>query len=353
MTVAAEETSATTTPQTTTPQTQAGPGQDSGETSDSLGTELQGATETTSNSVNQDELTGEIDEDNLIQTGQSVISVEDQVLPEVVINGERELPDNYQYWINLALDKKNMPIDVLINGRYLKTTKDALVINNTTYVPVRALFQAFGYKDISFDSVTYTVITKGEQGEFQFLLNTNEVLINGVSMNMEKPSLIVNGVGMVPLRFVSEYFKFSLVWDAKYYSVNLINADYPIDESALGGRFYSYEEFLTFTKLIMREAGSVSYETKHGVASVVLNQVRHPGLENTLHGVIFAVSRSPHFPPAHKANFQDTVPNKECIMAAKMTLRGENSAGTCIFFNTRPFKGKTIYKVSDGVYFCY
>jgi len=311
----------------------------------------------TSDSTSPDNLTGDIDESQLTETTEDATDIvqpdEAEILPEFVFYGERQVPEGFQRLIDIALDTTNMPIDVLVNGKYLKSTKDALMINNTTYVPIRAIFEVLGYKDIAFDNETYKVTTKSTLGEFQFLLNTTEVYVNGVSTHMEQPSLMINGTTMIPLRFISEFFKFQITWDSKYYTVSLTNTAFPVNQAALNGRFYTFDELTTFSKLIMKEAGGTSYATKHAVASVVMNQVRHPGLPNTVNGVIYYVSRSAHFPPAHKAGFLDTVPNKECIMAAKMTLRGENSAGTCIYFNTRPFKGKTVFKVSDGVYFCY
>lgn len=307
----------------------------------------------TSELSSQDDLTGDIDDTNLSENEEIVDSEQTELLPEFDYSGQKELPAGYERYIALALDKKNMPIDILINGSYLKTDTDALLINNTTYVPLRAIFVALGYKDIKFDASTYKATAIGQLGNFEFLLNSNEVYINEKLVQMDQPSLMVNGRTMVPVRFISEYFKFNIAWDPFYSTVNLVNTTFAVNTASLNGRFYSYDEFTTFAKLIMKEAGGTSYETKHAVASVVMNQVRHPGLPNTINGVIFAVSRSAHFPPAHKAGFLDTVPNKECIMAAKMTLRGENSVGPCIYFNTRPFKGKTVYKVSDGVYFCY
>lgn len=309
--------------------------------------------EEASDSSSQEDLTGEIDDTNLSEEETTPDSEQPEELPEFTYVGQKELPEGYERFIDLALDKKNMPIDILINGHYLKTDTDALIINNTTYVPLRAIFVAFGYKDIKFDNESYKATANGALGDFEFLLNSNEVYINGKSVQMDQPSLLVKGKTMVPVRFVSEFFKFNIAFDSFYNTVNLVNTKFEVNAASLDGRFYTYEEFTTFAKLIMKEAGGTSYETKHAVASVVMNQVRHPGLPNTINGVIFAVSRSPHFPPAHKAGFLDTVPNRECIMAAKMTLRGENSVGPCIYFNTRPFKGKTVYKVSDGVYFCY
>lgn len=309
--------------------------------------------EDTSELSGQEDLTGDIDDTNLTENEAIVDSEQNEILPEFDCVGQKELPEGYQRYIDLALDKKNMPIDLLINGSYLKSDTDALLINNTTYVPLRAIFVALGYKDIKFDGATYKATAFGTLGDFEFLLNSNDVYINGDLVQMDQPSLMVNGRTMVPVRFVSQYFKFNIVWDPFYCTVNLVNTTFPVNTASLNGRFYSYDEFTTFAKLIMKEAGGTSYETKHAVASVVMNQVRHPGLANTINGVIYAVSKSAHFPPAHKAGFLDTVPNRECIMAAKMTLRGENSVGPCIYFNTRPFKGKTVYKVSDGVYFCY
>jgi len=274
-------------------------------------------------------------------------------LYEMRFKGTREISEELMTSIKAGLASHNMPIDIVVNEKYLETDVDALVIDNRTYVPLRAIVEAFNFTDVTWNEDFYKATFKAGAKEVEFLINTPKVIVNGKELLMDTSSLIIDNRTMVPIRFISEFLGFNVKWDSVYYVVTLTHESYVVNEDKLDGRFYSVEELKTFSKLVYKEAGSVSYETKHGIASVVMNQVRNIYLENTINGVIFAESRSEHFPPAHKAGFQDTVPNKDSVLAVKKVLRGENSVGTCLYFNTSPFKGKTIFKVIDGVYFCY
>jgi len=268
-------------------------------------------------------------------------------------SGTKEIPVETQQHLSEALSTQSMPVDVLINGSFLKTDVDALIINDRTYLPLRAVVEAFNFTDVQWNADAYKAVVKSGESELQFLINTPKVIVNDETLEMDSCSLIIEGRTMVPIRYISEWLGFTVEWDSTYYTVSLVNESYDVNPDYLGGRIYSVDEMKTFAKLVMKEAGSVSYETKHGVASVVMNQVEATYLEDTITGVIFAKSRLNHFPPAHKAGFYDTIPNGECVLAVKRVLRGENSIGPCIFFNTSPFKGKTVFKEIDGVYFCY
>lgn len=267
--------------------------------------------------------------------------------------GSREVYEDYDKEIREGTDEMAMPIDVIIEGRFLKTDTDALIIKDSAYIPLRAVADAFNMGEVMWHDDMYTAIVDGEFGRLEFPMNQSMMIKDHVIYGMPTPTLLVNDRTMVPLRFVSELLGFTVEWDPVYYTVTLSHESFEVNDEYLGGRFYNVDELKIFSRLIMKEAGSVSYETKHGVASVVMNHVRNDYFEDTIAGVIFAVHRTPHFPPAHEAGFEETVPNYECVLAAKKTLRGENSVESCIYFNTQPFKGKTVYKVVDGVYFCY
>lgn len=312
-----------------------------------------------SNTEITEEETEEVTEDTEEVSEEAIEEIVDQeVLDRIRLfeerfKGVREISEELNALIKEGLTNNTMPIDILINDSYLKTDVDALIIDYRTYVPFRAVVEAFNFTEVAWNDELYKATFKAGEQEVEILINTTTVIVDGEALQMDTPSLIIDGRTMVPIRFISEFLGFDVDWDGIYYSVTLTHDTYEVNADSLDGRFYSVEELKTFSKLIYREAGSVSYETKHGVASVVMNQVRNTYLENTIHGVIYATSRLEHFPPAHEANFQETIPNKESVLAAKKALRGENSVGTCLYFNTSPFKGKTIFKVVDGVYFCY
>lgn len=306
--------------------------------------------------LNTTEKTGDEEESDDVIVSDEVASdtVElETIQEEEVPAGVLELTVAQEKAISAALDPANMPIDFLINGKFLETDVDGIVINKVTYAPLKALLDVMNITDYRWDEENHKVVIQSKYGNFEFLINAYTAVINGVETPISSPAYVINNRTMVPVRYFLELFGLGVEWDPTYFIVTITHDGYMFNQAYLAQRFYDLEELQNFSKLVMREAGYASYECKHGVASVVMNHLAHPYYEKTINGVIFGGGRSRSFPPAHKANFAETKPNFGSIHAAKKALRGENSVGSSIFFNTRPFSGKTIYKVVDGVYFCY
>ncbi len=276
-----------------------------------------------------------------------------RIYEESKAKGIRETSDQVLALLNEAENVDQMPIDILINDRFLKTDVDSMIVGGRTYVPLRAICEAFSIMNISWNEEAYRGEVMVDGHQVLFPVNDYRMVVDFQDIPMDSPSLLVNGRIMIPIRYLSEWLGFEVNWDSVFYTVYINKMEGLVNGDRLEDRNYTFEELKILSKLIMKEAGSASYETKHGVASVVINQVAHPGLENTIRDVIYDVSGSKHFPPAHEEGFDETIPSYSCVLAAKKVLRGENSVPECIYFNTRPFSGKTVYKVSDGVYFCY
>jgi hypothetical protein len=267
------------------------------------------------------------------------------------LSGPPELSENYLTALEEATAEGHMPIDILIQNGYLKTDVDAFIYMDKTYVPLRSVVEAFGLTDVVWDDENYVASVTGYGYTMEFLLNKSEVIVNGNVQDLQSPTVLVDDRMMVPLSFISELLGFEVIWDQTYYTVGLIHPTLKVNPEYIDDRFYTYDELQNFAKLVMRESGDTSYEVHHGVASVIMNRMSHPSFGSSVDGVIFNTEWAVQFPPAHKANFDETRPNEKAVKAVKYTLRGQNSVETCIFFNTRPFKGKPIYKVVDGVYF--
>ncbi len=265
--------------------------------------------------------------------------------------GVEELSEAYQVELDAATQEGYMPIDILIQRGYLKMDVDAFIYMDTTYVSLRPVAEAFGLTDIMWDEENLVATVSGRGHTLQFLLNTSDVVVNGQIQSIGSPIVLFEERMMVPLKFFTELLDFEVIWDQTYYTVGLIHPTIKVDAKYMDNRFYTYDELQNFAKLVMLESGDTSYEVHHGVASVVMNRMSHKYFGSSVDGVIFNREWAVQFPPAHKSSFDETKPNEKAIKAVKYTLRGQNSVDTCIFFNTRPFKGKTIYKVVDGVYF--
>ncbi len=296
---------------------------------------------------NLDDSKGGVSESEEVPESEEVSITEE--VPAFV--GVEELSEAYQVELDAATQEGYMPIDILIQRGYLKMDVDAFIYMDTTYVSLRPVAEAFGLTDIMWDEENLVATVSGRGHTLQFLLNTSDVVVNGQVQSIGSPIVLFEERMMVPLKFFTELLDFEVIWDQTYYTVGLIHPTIKVDAKYMDNRFYTYDELQNFAKLVMLESGDTSYEVHHGVASVVMNRMSHKYFGSSVDGVIFNREWAVQFPPAHKSSFDETKPNEKAIKAVKYTLRGQNSVDTCIFFNTRPFKGKTIYKVVDGVYF--
>ncbi|AVM68020.1 hypothetical protein C3V36_01310 [Lachnospiraceae bacterium oral taxon 500] len=273
--------------------------------------------------------------------------------------GSPELPAELQSVLNNFLASPYMPVDILVGDWYLRNETDAFEFGGTIYVPLRSILRLIPNSVLTWNQEALradTVFTiNGVERKLSFFANSKLYLDNDVLGEMPAFSLQQNRTMMVPLSFIASLLDITTTYDSLYHTVSLNCSVWAFDPAASAPRFYSHLELKDLARLIYKEAGGTSYAALHGVASVILNHIRHPYYPNTLWEVIYAVSPSgtPHYTPAHKTGFSSVIPDYASILAAKRVLRGENSIGSCIFFNTRPFKNKTIYTKINGIYFCY
>lgn len=289
--------------------------------------------------------------------GETESAAENPTQPE--LKDSAELPSDLQSALNSFLSSPYMPVDILVGDWYLTNELDAFEFNGTIYAPLRSLIclipnsrLTWNQENLRADAV-FTI--NGVERKLSFLANSPLYLDNDAPAEMPAPAIRQNSTMMVPLSFVAGLLDITTTYDALFHTVSLDSSVWAFDPAASAPRFYNHLELKDFARLIYKEAGGASYSAIHAVASVILNHIRHPQYPNTLWGVIYAVAPSgtPHYTPAHKAGFSSVTPNYASVLAAKRVLRGENSIADCIFFNTRPFKTRTIYTKIDGIYFCY
>lgn len=275
------------------------------------------------------------------------------------LKGNLELPSETQSALNNFLASSYMPVDILVGDWYLSNETDAFEFGGTIYAPLRSIIRLIPNSVLTWNQdalrADATFRINGIERKLSFFANSKFYLDNDVLGEMPVSTVSYNNTMMVPLSFVAGLLDITTTYDSLYYTVSLDSNVWAFDTTASAPRFYNHPELKDLARLIYKEAGATSYAAVHGVASVILNHVRHPYYPNTLWGVIYAISPSgvPHYTPAHKSGFSSVVPDYLSVLAAKRVLRGENSIADCIYFNTRPFKNKTIYTKINGIYFCY
>ncbi|NDI36065.1 stalk domain-containing protein [Chengkuizengella sediminis] len=103
-------------------------------------------------------------------------------------------------------------IFVVTNGEVQSFTQEPIIKNNTTMVPLRGIFEVLG-AGVEWDQTTKTVKANKNDTEILLTIGDNVANVNGKSIILQHPSIVLNGSTMVPLRFVSEALGASVDWN--------------------------------------------------------------------------------------------------------------------------------------------
>ncbi len=220
-----------------------------------------------------------------------------------------------------------LPIDIDINGNFIKCVKKPVLINGITYIPLRAFSDAIGAA-VAWDETEKAATITKENHTFVFYSEKAYCLIDGVQKNCQP--VIVENLMFIPVRVVSEALGYRVAWDAFNLAVQ-INADTVSVSEACIDRAYTYEDILYLGKIIWIESGYAHFDVKLGVGATVMNRVRYPSFPNTVKGVIYDTKYGVQFPPVYTSKINQT-PSYESMVAAKCVLNGVNIVGNSLYF---------------------
>lgn len=108
-------------------------------------------------------------------------------------------------------------INIYIDNVLIENAKGTIV-NGSTLVPLRAIFEALG-ASVDWDSKIQTVTSKKGDITIELTIGKTTARRNGIDITLTTPGQIINGVTMVPLRFIGEAFGGMVNWDGVTRSV--------------------------------------------------------------------------------------------------------------------------------------
>ncbi|MDQ0896304.1 MULTISPECIES: stalk domain-containing protein [unclassified Paenibacillus] len=112
---------------------------------------------------------------------------------------------------NMAMAVEN-PIVVTIDGQQLNFEVAPIIQDGTTLVPVRTIFETLGLS-VGWDEITKTIIGRKDGLNIQMKIGNTSATVNGKTIILEVPPMIVNGSTLVPLRFIGESSGNQISWD--------------------------------------------------------------------------------------------------------------------------------------------
>ncbi len=104
--------------------------------------------------------------------------------------------------------------NVVIDGQNLVTDQPATIVNGRTLVPLRAIFEVFGF-DVQWIGETQTVIAKKDGITITLSIDNTTAYVNDEEKVLDVPATIINGRTFVPVRFISESVGAIVNWVAE------------------------------------------------------------------------------------------------------------------------------------------
>lgn len=108
-------------------------------------------------------------------------------------------------------------VKVVVNGAELRTDTPAIIRDSRTLVPFRALFEALGLNNITWDEPTQKVTGSDGKTTVELVIGSYDIYVNGQLVSMDTTPIIHNSRTMVPLSFVAKNMGADVQWDGINY----------------------------------------------------------------------------------------------------------------------------------------
>lgn len=240
----------------------------------------------------------------------------------------------------------DIPIDITVNGYYIKSDVEPYIKNSRTYVPVRFVSEAIGC-DVYWEDGA--AIIKGEKTIILYP-GENYAVADGETLPLDGGAELVSNRTFVPLRFVAETLGCSVEWDGDYYCVEIEKDGIDVKEESKSDAAYDKDSIFWLARIIESESGGESRDGKIAVGNVVLNRVKSAEFPNTIYGVIFDDNYGIQFQPVMNGTIYNE-PSREAYIAAKLALSGYNTAGDSLYF-LNPITASDFWIIYNRTYLC-
>ncbi len=129
--------------------------------------------------------------------------------PHSYIYEDNAIIDNVIYYYQYATYDK---ITVLLNNNEIEFDQPPIIHNDRTLVPVRAIFEALG-ATVAWDGTTNMVTAERNGTTIKIIIGDSYMYKNGESIYLDVPAMIVNERTLVPVRAISEAVGCIVDWD--------------------------------------------------------------------------------------------------------------------------------------------
>lgn len=112
----------------------------------------------------------------------------------------------------MTVNGKNIPID--------EQGTVPVIVNGRTLLPVRAVVEQMG-GTVAWNGETQEVTLTYGKDEIKLTIDRPSAMLNGEEKTLDVAPTVMNDRTMLPIRFIAESFKFSVLWDDKAQTVTI------------------------------------------------------------------------------------------------------------------------------------
>ncbi len=113
-----------------------------------------------------------------------------------------------------AVSAEEQAIKILIDGQELEVEVNPTVIEETTLVPLRAIFEALG-AEVEWENETQTITAKKGDTTIVLAIDKKEASVNEEKMELTVAPKIIDTRTLVPVRFIAESLGTVVTWDGE------------------------------------------------------------------------------------------------------------------------------------------
>lgn len=246
-----------------------------------------------------------------------------------------------------AAADSDIPIDITVNGQYIRSDANAYLSGGTTYVPIRMLCEAFGAEHLVWEESSKTVTITASGSTCVLSVDSSYAVWDGSVVAVGNSVRQIGGRTFAPIRFLCTLFGADILWNQTYYTAEITKAGVSVP-THLHCNDYGYDEIFWLARIIEAESGGEPLLGKIAVGNVVLNRVASAEFPNTIYGVIFDKENGVQFQPVLNGTVYNT-PSSDSIIAAKRALTGDAPAEDALYF-LNPRTASNFWIVNNRVF---
>lgn len=107
----------------------------------------------------------------------------------------------------------------------INLSEPMLFVNDRTLIPMRSIFEALG-ASVEWNQQTQTITSKKDDTTINLKINDTTINVNGKAVTLDAPAKIANDRTFVPVRAISEAFGGTVAWDGNAKKVTVTAPDY-------------------------------------------------------------------------------------------------------------------------------